>query len=88
MFRPDVIEVERGKTVVLEIKSIDRLHGFSIPKLGVRADLVPGQITRVEITPSASGDYVFACDIFCGGGHDEMAGILRVVEAARSERSP
>jgi len=34
----------------------------------------------VTITPDKPGTFVFFCDVFCGDGHEEMAGTL-VVEA-------
>jgi cytochrome c oxidase subunit 2 len=57
---------------------MDRLHGFSIPELGVRVDATPGQKTRISITPTKTGSFMFYCDIFCGSSHEEMAGEIIV----------
>ena len=51
-----------------------------MPEFGIRADIVPDQETRVTITPTKAGSFVFFCDIFCGDGHEDMSGTL-VVEA-------
>lgn len=73
-FTPEEIPLKAGERVVLAIKSLDFIHGMHIPDLGVRVDLLPGQITRIEIQPQHSGIIDFLCDNFCGGGHEDMHG--------------
>ncbi|HMA09868.1 MAG TPA: cytochrome c oxidase subunit II, partial [Ramlibacter sp.] len=52
--------------------------GFNLPDFGVRADLVSGKVTRVELTPDKAGSFTFLCDVFCGTGHEDMSGRLVV----------
>jgi cytochrome c oxidase subunit 2 len=73
-FEPNEIRLTAGERVVLAIRSVDFVHGMNIPDLGVRKDLVPGQITRVELQPKAPGVIDFLCDNFCGDGHETMNG--------------
>lgn len=77
-FTPAVIELKLGEAVVLELTSLDRKHGFSIPDLGIDESIEPGKVTRVRIVPAKAGRFAFHCDIFCGSGHEEMAGELVV----------
>ncbi len=77
-FDPSEIHVRRGEPVVLELEALDREHGFAIPKLGVDAEVVPGQPTRVRLVPTNPGRFRFACNVFCGSGHEDMAGELVV----------
>ncbi len=79
-YNPKEITLKKGVPVVLEFTSLDRLHGFKCIGLGVRADIKPGQVTRVPITPQKVGDFEFHCDNFCGSGHGNMTGIFHVVE--------
>jgi cytochrome c oxidase subunit II len=79
-FTPDTIKVKLGQPVTLLLTSIDRIHGFKMPNFGVRTDIVPGETTRVTITPDKVGQFAFFCDVFCGDGHEDMGGTL-VVEA-------
>lgn len=79
-FSPAVVRLKVGVPVVLQLRSLDRLHGFSVPALGIRADLPAGELVRVMVTPQAAGEYVFLCDIFCGSGHGEMGGRIIVIE--------
>lgn len=77
-FTPETVKVKRGEPVMLVLTSIDRIHGFKMPDFGIRTDIVPGQETRVTITPEKAGNFAFFCDVFCGDGHEEMGGTLIV----------
>src|SRR5476649_1658079 len=77
-FTPDTVKVKRGQPVTFVLTSIDRIHGFKMPDFGIRTDIVPDQETRVTITPEKAGTFTFFCDIFCGDGHEDMAGTLVV----------
>ena len=78
VFTPRDIEVKAGIPVVLEITAVDLVHGFHIPDLKLRSDLLPGQVTRVRFTPAKPGVLAFLCDNFCGDGHEEMNGRIVV----------
>lgn len=73
-YAPNEITVRQGESVVLEFTSIDFVHGFSVPDLHLRADLPPGQMTRVRLPTDEAGTYDFLCDNFCGSGHESMNG--------------
>ena len=79
-FTPDTITLKKGVPVILEFTTEDVLMGFNVPDLKLRADIVPGQTTRVRIVPDKVGKFTFFCDIFCGTGHEEMTGVIIVVE--------
>ena len=75
---PKEIVLKKGQPAVLEFTSLDFVHGFKIPDLNIRADLPPGKVTRVRLTPEKAGVYEFLCDNFCGAGHEEMSGRIIV----------
>jgi cytochrome c oxidase subunit 2 len=79
-YSPNEIVLKKGVPAVLEITALDRLHGFSCPELGIRADLQQGKITRVRVVPQKAGSFAFHCDIFCGDGHEDMSGTIIVKE--------
>ncbi len=79
-YNPKEITLKKGAPVVLEFTSLDRLHGFNCPDLGVRADIKPGKVAKVRLTPQKVGDFEFHCDNFCGSGHPNMTGMFHVVE--------
>lgn len=79
-FHPNKATAKRGQPVTFVLTSEDRIHGFKMPDFGLRADMTPGQETRVTLTPEKAGSFMFLCDVFCGDGHDDMEGTL-IVEA-------
>ena len=78
-FEPDLIELKQGERVVLEFDATEVMMGFNLHALGLRADLPPGKLTSLALTATAVGEFPFYCDVFCGSGHEEMDGLLRVV---------
>ena len=77
-YSPNVITVKKGEPVAIEIVSSDRKHGFTIAALGIRSDVLPGATNVVRFTPQTTGTFDFHCDLFCGSGHEGMAGTLVV----------
>jgi len=79
-YMPPEVTLKKGEPVTLELVAIDRVHGFSLKALGIRADVKPDQPASVRIVPDKVGTFVFACDIFCGDDHEDMQGVIKVVE--------
>jgi cytochrome c oxidase subunit 2 len=79
-YTPNRITLKRGQAAVLQFTSMDFVHGFNVPDLHVRADLPPGKVTLVHITPQKAGVYDMLCDNFCGAKHEEMNGQIIVVD--------
>ena len=77
-YEPDEIVLKLTVPVVLEFTSSDVPMGFNAPDFGVRASIIPGQTSRVRIVPDKVGTFVFHCDVFCGDGHEDMDGTIRV----------
>lgn len=79
-FEPAVIDLKRGETVLLQIHSLDYIHGFHVPALGLRTDLLPGTVSSLAMTPKQTGRLDFLCDNFCGDGHENMHGHFNVMD--------
>jgi cytochrome c oxidase subunit 2 len=79
-YSPAEITVKKGEPVVIEVSSEDVKHGFTLPDFGIRTDIKPGSVNRISLTPDKAGRFAFACDVFCGVGHEEMSGTLIVTE--------
>lgn len=79
-YDPAVIHLKKGHPYILEVTSVDALHGFNLVEFGIRSDLKPGVTARFDLTPAKPGRFIFHCDIFCGTGHDEMSGEIVVSE--------
>lgn len=79
-YSPNEIRLKRGVPAILELESLDRLHGFDCPGLGLRTDIPPGKTTRLRVVPDKSGTFPFHCDVFCGEGHEDMTGTIIVTD--------
>ena len=56
----------------IHITSRDVIHGFWIPEFRNKADMVPGLITTIRVTPTRAGTYRIVCTEFCGVAHSKM----------------
>jgi cytochrome c oxidase subunit 2 len=75
--------IPRGRRVVLDLRSGDVLHGFWVPRLAGKMDLIPNQDNRMwlitdENTPL--GEYFGQCTQLCLGAHAYMRFRVYVVE--------
>jgi cytochrome c oxidase subunit 2 len=77
-FSPQRVKLPANRKVELHVVSVDVLHGFQVPALGIRFDLQPGNRTIVMLPALAPGEYPFLCDVFCGSGHNDMNGYIEV----------
>ena len=77
-YEPDEIVLKLNEPAVLEFTSADVVMGYNAPDFKVRATIIPGQTSRVRIVPDKTGTFVFHCDVFCGDGHEDMDGTIRV----------
>ena len=79
-FEPSEITLKKGQTVTFELVTQDVLMGFNAPDFSTRADIVPSTVAHVTFTPDKTGTFPFLCDVFCGSGHENMNGVIKVVE--------
>jgi cytochrome c oxidase subunit 2 len=77
-FLPADIPVKLGEAIVLELASPEVVMGFYAPDLGLRAVIVPNEVARVRFAATRAGTFPFICDVFCGDGHEGMAGKIVV----------
>jgi len=78
-YEPAELTLKLNDPVLFQLKSADVVMGFSVPDFGVRGTIIPGQVTEVAMTPTKTGEFIFLCDVFCGTGHENMEGTMRVV---------
>jgi len=71
-----------GKPVKALLRSKDVLHNYTVPQFRVKMDLVPGTVTYLWFTPTATGTYEILCEELCGIAHHVMRGRVVVAEQA------
>ena len=72
--------IPKGKTVSLQMKSKDVIHGFMVHEVRHQMDAIPGKITKLWFEPTRTGDFEIACMHLCGTAHYKMKGFMKVVE--------
>jgi cytochrome c oxidase subunit 2 len=81
-FSPDPIEVPANRPVTFRLTSPDVIHGFQVVGTNANTMVVPGYVSQFTITFSRPGEYVIACNEYCGVAHHAMVGKL-IVKAER-----
>jgi cytochrome c oxidase subunit 2 len=73
-------------TVTLKITSSDVAHSWWIPKLGGKADAVPGHTNETWFKIPKVGLYKGQCAELCGDNHADMRAAVRAVTPEQYER--
>ena len=76
----------KDRPVEFHVRTEDVLHDFWVPEFRLKTDAVPGQVTKIRLTPSRLGEYEVVCAELCGLGHATMRQNVRVVESGRVRR--
>jgi cytochrome c oxidase subunit II len=71
-----------GVPVELKMRSRDVIHSFFVPEFRMKRDVVPGEETRLVLTPSKLGEFSLACYELCGIGHWGMRNRVLVMRPA------
>nr|AZL93469.1 cytochrome c oxidase subunit 2 [Pteromalus puparum] len=58
------------------INSLDVIHSFTIPTLGLKVDAVPGRINQISVLIKRPGLYFGQCSEICGVNHSFMPIVL------------
>jgi cytochrome c oxidase subunit 2 len=71
-----------GRSVELHLSAADVIHSFWVPEFGQKQDALPGQDTKLVITPTKIGTYPVICTELCGLGHALMRTTAIVMKPA------
>jgi cytochrome c oxidase subunit 2 len=74
------VRLPLDQPVKVLLRSKDVLHNFYIPQIRSKMDMVPGMVSYFWFTPTQVGEYEILCAEFCGVGHYNMRGRMRVEE--------
>jgi len=54
------------------ITSVDVLHSWAVPSLGLKIDAVPGRLNQLTVTIKRAGEFYGQCSEICGVNHGFM----------------
>ncbi len=74
-WQPTVVRAQRGRPVTIEIVNLDNRfhtdgggwHNFVVEAFGVEERVPPKGVLTFTFVPDRSGEFLFYCDICCGG---------------------
>ena len=78
-FNPAEIVLPAGTVATFYLTSRDVLHGFQVEGTDINVELIPGEISALSYTFDEPGVYRTTCNEYCGFGHQNMMGVVRVV---------
>jgi len=71
--------VPLDKPVQLSMSSMDVIHSFYVPGFRIKMDVLPNRYTVTWFEATQPGSYDLFCAEYCGTGHSEMIGKVKVV---------
>ena len=90
IIQKDTLHLLKGKEYEISFRAKDVIHSAFFPHLRAQINTVPGQVTRMKLTPSISTkemrekrnnpnfNYVLMCNKICGSAHYKMKMIVVV----------
>lgn len=82
---PAEFTVPAGRPVTFHLTSPDVIHGFEIVRTNGQSMVVPGYVSQFTTRFMEPGEYLIACNEYCGVGHHMMSGRMHVVPASEWE---
>jgi cytochrome c oxidase subunit 2 len=71
--------IPANRPVYLHVTSVDVIHSFHAPVLGLKQDAIPGQYNTIKTKIYEPGTYQLYCAEYCGVGHSNMLGTIKVM---------
>ena len=75
---PDVIKVELGDLVTINLVSMDVVHGLYIDQYDLAMQAETGQTVSLKFRADRKGGFNLRCSVTCGALHPFMLGKLQV----------
>jgi heme/copper-type cytochrome/quinol oxidase subunit 2 len=77
-YAPNVVEINPGDRVTIELVSTDYVHGFYLDGYDLELTADPGQTARLSFRADRLGTFRFRCSVTCGALHPFMVGKVKV----------
>jgi len=74
------LHVPVDQKVSMKMESKDVIHAFWVPEFRIKQDIIPGQPTILNFTPTKVGKYPIICAELCGPYHGGMRASIVVEE--------
>lgn len=85
---PAQLTVPARTPITFHVTSTDVTHGFEIVRTNGQTMVIPGYVSQFTTQFDEPGEYLIACNEYCGVGHHTMSGKLVVVPRERFTAPP
>ncbi|WP_423745494.1 cytochrome c oxidase subunit II (plasmid) [Haladaptatus sp. SPP-AMP-3] len=82
---PELV-IPKGRPVYFNVTSVDWIHSFHVPELGLKQDAIPNQHNTIKTKVTEKGTYQVYCAEYCGVGHSNMLSKVKVVSDEEYEQ--
>lgn len=65
------------------VSAADVIHSWTVPRLGVKADAVPGRLNQIGFTITRPGIFYGQCSEICGANHSFMPIVIEALDYNR-----
>ena len=79
------LHVPVNEKISIKMESKDVIHAFWVPEFRIKQDIIPGQPTILNFTPTKVGKYPIICAELCGPYHGGMRASIIVEERSDYE---
>jgi cytochrome c oxidase subunit 2 len=80
-FLPQRVTVPAGVPITFHLTSRDVVHGYQVIGSNAQAMVVPGYVSQFTTIIPEPGEYLIACNEYCGIGHHQMSTTMIAVPA-------
>ncbi len=80
------LHVPVDQEVSMKMESKDVIHAFWVPEFRIKQDIIPGQPTILNFTPTRIGKYPIICAELCGPYHGGMRASIIVEDSSDYEK--
>jgi cytochrome c oxidase subunit 2 len=78
---PD-LALPKDRPVIFQVSSLDVIHSFWLPEMGIKVDANPSVTTTVSTTPNLLGTFQVRCAELCGLNHSYMETTVKVLDGS------
>lgn len=68
------------KHIRMLITSVDVLHSWAVPSLGIKTDAVPGRLSQASLYVKREGNFFGQCSEICGVNHGFMPIVVKAID--------
>ncbi len=79
------LAVPVNEPVKLTMSSEDVIHGFYVPDLRLNMDVLPNRSSTLWLKATKIGEFSLYCSVYCGTGHSDMTGKVKVLSRSDYE---